>query len=111
VLEVNTVRLMRGKSLAAAYFDLERHDSIELQSAAGAIRIPVRADEGVMAGTVVVPHGLPGTNVNRLTGSDHSLIERLSGMHRMIGHRVVLRTLRPSVAERPSENKIDQSPS
>jgi anaerobic selenocysteine-containing dehydrogenase len=76
--------------------DLERDDPIELQSAAGAIRIPVRADEGVMAGTVVVPHGLPGVNVNRLIGSDHSLIEPLSGMHRMSGHRVVLRTLRPS---------------
>ena len=77
--------------------DLERDDSIELQSAAGAIRIPVRANEGVMAGTVVVPHGLPGTNVNRLIGSDHSFIEPLSGMHRMSGHRVVLRKLPPSV--------------
>ena len=76
--------------------DLERDDSIELQSAAGAIRIPVRADEGVMAGTVVVPHGLPGTNVNILIGSHPSLIEPLSGMHRMSGHRVELRKLRPS---------------
>lgn len=54
------------------------------------------ADEGVMAGTVVVPHGLPGTNVNILIGSHPSLIEPLSGMHRMSGHRVELRKLRPS---------------
>ncbi len=78
--------------------DLERDDSIELQTAAGAIRIPVRANDGVMAGTVVVPHGLPGTNVNILIGSDHSLIEPLSGMHRMSGHRVLLRKVCPSVA-------------
>jgi hypothetical protein len=46
---------------------------------------------------VVVPHGLSGTNVNRLIGSDHSFIEPLSGMHRMSGHRVLLRKLSPSV--------------
>ncbi len=37
---------------------------------------------------VVIPHGLPEVNVNNLIGSDRSLIEPLSGMHRMTGNQV-----------------------
>ena len=33
-------------------------------------------------------HGLPEVNVNTLIGSDRSLIEPVSGMHRMTGNQV-----------------------
>lgn len=72
-------------------FDLREGDNILLSTAAGEIRLPVHSHDGVMAGTVVVPHGLPEVNVNTLIGSDHSLIEPLSGMHRMTGNRVQIR--------------------
>jgi anaerobic selenocysteine-containing dehydrogenase len=77
--------------------DLKKGDDILLSTAAGEIRLPVHPHDGVMAGTVIVPHGLPEVNVNKLIGSAHSLIEPLSGMHRMTGNRVQIR--------KPDENK------
>src|SRR5258706_343375 len=71
--------------------DLKNGDDILLSTATGEIRLPVQPHDGVMAGTVIVPHGLPEVNVNKLIGSDHSLIEPLSGMHRMTGNRVQIR--------------------
>jgi anaerobic selenocysteine-containing dehydrogenase len=71
--------------------DLKKGDDIILSTAAGEIQLPVHPHDGVMAGTVIVPHGLPEVNVNKLIGSDHSLIEPLSGMHRMTGNRVQIR--------------------
>jgi anaerobic selenocysteine-containing dehydrogenase len=71
--------------------DLKKGDDIILTTATGAIRLPVHPHDGVMVGTVIVPHGLPELNVNKLIGSDHSLIEPLSGMHRMTGNRVQIR--------------------
>jgi formate dehydrogenase len=71
--------------------DLRKGDAIILSTATGDIQLPVHPHDGVMAGTVIVPHGLPEVNVNRLIGSDHSLIEPLSGMHRMTGTQVQIR--------------------
>jgi len=71
--------------------DLKKGDDILLSTATGEIRLPVHPHDGVMVGTVIVPHGLPEVNVNKLIGSDHSLIEPLSGMHRMTGNRVQIR--------------------
>ena len=71
--------------------DLKKGDNIILSTAAGEIQLPVHPHDGVMAGTVIVPHGLPEVNVNKLIGSAHSLIEPLSGMHRMTGNRVQIR--------------------
>jgi len=71
--------------------DLKKGDHILLSTATGEIRLPVHPHDGVMVGTVIVPHGLPEVNVNKLIGSDHSLIEPLSGMHRMTGNRVQIR--------------------
>jgi anaerobic selenocysteine-containing dehydrogenase len=85
-----------GKAEASAWLclaDMERlslqeGDDILVSSAAGEIRLPARSHEGVLPGMVVIPHGLPGANVNTLISSDRSLIEPLSGMHRMTGNRV-----------------------
>lgn len=71
--------------------DLKIGDNIILSTAVGEIQIPVQPNDGVMPGTVIVPHGLPDVNVNKLITSDHSLIEPISGMHRMTGNRVQVR--------------------
>ena len=67
---------------------LQEGDEILMSSAAGSIRLAARSHEGVLPGMVVVPHGLPEANVNNLISSDRSLIEPLSGMHRMTGNLV-----------------------
>ena len=85
-----------GKTEASAWLclvDMERlslqeGDEILVSSAAGEIRLPAWSHEGVLPGMVVIPHGLPEVNVNNLIGSDRSLIEPLSGMHRMTGNQV-----------------------
>jgi len=85
-----------GKTEASAWLclvDMERlslqeGDEILVSSAAGEIRLPAWSHEGVLPGMVVVPHGLPEANVNTLIGSDRSLIEPLSGMHRLTGNQV-----------------------
>ena len=85
-----------GKTEASAWLclvDMERlslqeGDEILVSSAAGEIRLPAWSHEGVLPGMVVVPHGLPEANVNNLIGSDRSLIEPVSGMHRMTGNQV-----------------------
>ncbi len=58
---------------------------LRIQSAHGAIELPVRAKKGITPGTVVVPHGLPDVNVNALLPSGEGYIERLSGMLWMTG--------------------------
>lgn len=73
--------------------ELKKGDEIALSTSDGEIQLPVQPHEGVMVGTVIVPHGLPEANVNRLIGSDQALIEPLSGMHRMTGNRVQIRKL------------------
>jgi anaerobic selenocysteine-containing dehydrogenase len=88
-----------GKTEAQAWLcaaDMERlclklGDDIILSTAVGEIQLPVHPHDGVMPGTVIVPHGLPEVNVNKLISSAHSLIEPLSGMHRMTGNRVQIR--------------------
>ncbi|MEX1363729.1 MAG: molybdopterin-dependent oxidoreductase [Nannocystaceae bacterium] len=60
-------------------------DEIEVSSAEGSLRLPVRAAEGLARGTVVVPHGLPELNVNTLIAAGSDNIERISGQLRMTG--------------------------
>ena len=67
---------------------LENGDLIRVQSETGEIVLPVRTEKSVTCGTVVVPHGLPDVNVNRLIASDPQFIEPISGMHQMVGHSV-----------------------
>jgi len=62
---------------------------ILLQTDQASLKLPVEARAEVAAGTVVVPHGLPGgSNVNALIPSGIELIEPLSGQHRLTGLRV-----------------------
>jgi len=92
-----------GKTEASAWLcrvDMERlslqeGDEILVSSAAGEIRLPAWSHEGVLPGMVVIPHGLPEANVNKLISSDGSLIEPLSGMHRMTGNQVQVHRANP----------------
>lgn len=71
-----------------ARLGLENGEQIHIQSQAGQIVLPVLAQPGVPGGTVIVPHGLPRVNINRLISSDRRYIEPVSGMHQMVGHSV-----------------------
>jgi anaerobic selenocysteine-containing dehydrogenase len=92
-----------GNTEASAWLclsDMERlgiqeGEDIFVSSDAGSIRLPAWSHEGVLPGMVVVPHGLPEVNVNTLIGSDRSLIEPVSGMHRMTGNQVHVQRAHP----------------
>lgn len=58
---------------------------VETRGEAGTVCIPVRAAEGLAPRTVVVPHGLPGINVNALIPAGPDRIERVSGQLTMTG--------------------------
>lgn len=62
----------------------------ELTSSAGSLSLPARPRTSVARRTVVVPHGVPGLNVNCLIPSGQHAIERLSGQHIMTGIAVEL---------------------
>lgn len=59
--------------------------AVRLCTAAASLIIPAIAVPGVMPGTVVVPHGIPGLNVNALIPSGREWLEPLSGQHVMTG--------------------------
>ncbi|MFN7950220.1 MAG: molybdopterin-dependent oxidoreductase [bacterium] len=58
-------------------------DAIALETAAGRLTLEARAQDGLATRTVVVPHGIPGANVNALIPSGPDAIEWLSGQHVM----------------------------
>ncbi len=64
---------------------------IELRTESARLRLPAFAHDGIVRGTVVVPHGEHDANVNALLPSGPAHIERLSGMLRMTGVPVELR--------------------
>ena len=47
--------------------------------------MPVLAVTGVPQGIVVIPHGVPGLNVNALIPTGVTMLEPLSGQHQMTG--------------------------
>ncbi len=66
-------------------------DTIEITSDAGVLRLPARAEAGLAAATVVVPHGLPEHNINAIIPTGAAAIERISGQHVMTGIAVDVR--------------------
>jgi formylmethanofuran dehydrogenase subunit D len=58
---------------------------VRLQTTAGTLSIMAVPMEDVAPGLVVVPHGLPGINVNGLIPSSTDRLEPLSGQHWMTG--------------------------
>ena len=63
----------------------ENGDTITLLGNEDAIALPVKAQATVMPGSVVLPHGLPDVNVNRLIPSGPGRVEPVSGNHWMTG--------------------------
>jgi hypothetical protein len=55
------------------------------QTASARLHMPTVPDSGVLPGTVVVPHGVPGMNVNALIPTGVAMLEPLSGQHYMTG--------------------------
>lgn len=82
-----------------ARLGVEDGDEITLRTATGELSMPVRAKDGVVAGTVVVPHGELEVNVNELLPSGPGHIEPVSGMLHMTGVPV---DVRPAVRVRPT---------
>jgi anaerobic selenocysteine-containing dehydrogenase len=71
------VLLNAGDARAAGIADGEQ---VRIRSRSGVLvgRARVRAD--VVAGTVSVPHGLPGQNVSLLTAAEPGWVDPLTGM-------------------------------
>src|SRR5262249_51118890 len=68
--------------------------NILLHTPGATLQVPAVPVSGVVPGTVVVPHGVPGMNVNALMPSGVTHLEPLSGQHRMTGIAVQV-TLAP----------------
>lgn len=60
-------------------------DTIEVETSAGRLQLPVMTDDGLAPHTIVVPHGLPTHNINAVIPSGAAAIERVSGNHVMTG--------------------------
>ena len=67
------------------------NDRISIRSEVARIELAVIAKQEVLEGTVVVPHGLPTLNINRLIPSNTDCIGPLSGQHFMTGTQVWVR--------------------
>lgn len=68
-----------------AALGVDEGQRVEIRCDAGTLRIPVRAVEGLAPRTVVVPHGLPGLNINAVIPAGVDRIERVSGQLTMTG--------------------------
>jgi hypothetical protein len=55
------------------------------ETASARLPMPTVPDHSVLPGTVVVPHGVPGMNVNALIPTGVERLEPLSGQHYMTG--------------------------
>lgn len=74
---------MAPQDLAA--LGLPAGGEVEVQTEGGSVRIHARPMAEIARGLVVIPHGLPGVNVNALLPTGLDRIEPLSGQHRMTG--------------------------
>lgn len=77
------VAWMRAEDMAE--IGVEDGGEIEIRSATGSLSLLVKVQEGLAPRTVVVPHGVPDVNVNRVIPSGVEAIERISGQHVMTG--------------------------
>lgn len=81
-----------------AALGLPHGGTVRLQTASASLQIDAVPVEDVIAGVVVVPHGLPNANVNALIPSGVEMLEPLSGQHRLTGIAVQVSPVRlPSI--------------
>lgn len=64
-----------------------------IQNSSGRIEILAVPHPSVARGTIVMPHGIPGANLNVLVPTEPTFIERLSGQHQMTGIPVEVRVV------------------
>jgi anaerobic selenocysteine-containing dehydrogenase len=74
---------MSGSDLAE--LGIPTGGTVEVTTTAGAMTLEAVPNESVASRTIVIPHGVPGLNVNGIIPSGPEAIERLSGQHRMTG--------------------------
>jgi anaerobic selenocysteine-containing dehydrogenase len=80
-----------------------------VQTTSATLRMPALSVTGVPQGIVVVPHGVPGINVNALIPTGVTMLEPLSGQHHMTGI-VVQVTRAPQTAVMPTLTKGSELP-
>ena len=68
-----------------ARLGLPEGGDVVLETASASLRVTALPRSDVRCGLVVVPHGVPGMNVNALIPSGVTMLEPLSGQHRMTG--------------------------
>jgi formate dehydrogenase len=81
--EAESVAWLRAEDMAE--LGIEEGSAVEVRTEAGVLTLPARAQEGLAPRTVVIPHGLPDLNVNRIIPSGPGAIERISGTLIMTG--------------------------
>ncbi|HEY1015989.1 MAG TPA: molybdopterin-dependent oxidoreductase [Herpetosiphonaceae bacterium] len=88
-----------------ARLGLTATDSVRIETTAGALTLPVQASSDVLVGTIVVPHGVRGANINQVLSTEAPWIEPMSGMLHMAGRPVrVVRVDRGEAKPRRSGN-------
>jgi formate dehydrogenase len=68
-----------------AALGVSEEGEVLIQTTSATLRIPALPVIGVPQGIVVVPHGVPGVNVNALIPTGVTMLEPLSGQHWMTG--------------------------
>lgn len=104
-----------GDTEAAAWFappdfaalGLQDGARVRLEQGEAAVEIAAVARDEVSPGVVVVPHGVPGANVNALIPSGPAHVEPLSGNHHMTGIGVRVRPLGQIAAASAVGREVD----
>jgi formate dehydrogenase len=78
-----SVAWMRPEDLQG--LGLHDGDTVEIRAGGQTLQIPVQGHASVAARTIVVPHGLPGININALIPGGADRVERISGQLTMTG--------------------------
>jgi anaerobic selenocysteine-containing dehydrogenase len=84
-----------------AALSLEPGDRVLIAATEAEITLPAHPQAGVMRGTIVVPHGLSGPNVNVLIPSGPDRVEPVSGNHHMTGIPVTVSPVSPTKRPKP----------
>jgi formate dehydrogenase len=74
-----------------ARLGLPQGGDVVLETTGASLHVSAIPSPDVRCGLVVVPHGVPGMNVNALIPSGATMLEPLSGQHRMTGMPVRVR--------------------
>jgi formate dehydrogenase len=75
----------------AAARSISDGDVVQVRSATGALDVPVAVTDEMTPGSVALPHGNPGANVNALTAAGPDALEPLAGMSHLNGVQVEVR--------------------